>query len=58
MPFTSMAARSNTQGTWLFCVKSDPLSICWARHDLIKSCLPLVEAAVFKISLETHPRWL
>lgn len=38
-------------------VKSDLLSVPRARHDLIKSCLPLVGAAVFKISLKTHPRW-
>lgn len=38
-------------------VKSDPLSVPWARHDLMKSCLPLAGAAVFKISLKTHPRW-
>lgn len=38
-------------------VKSDPLPVPWARHHLMKSCLPLAGAAVFKISLKTHPRW-
>ena len=38
-------------------VKSDPLPVPWARHDLMKSCLPLAGAAVFKISLKTYPRW-
>lgn len=38
-------------------VKSDPLPIPWARHDLMKFCLPLAGAAVFKIYLKTHPRW-
>lgn len=44
-------------GNMVAFVKSDPLSVPRARHDLIKSCLPLVGAAVFKISLKTHPRW-
>lgn len=38
-----------------FCVKSDPLSIPRARHDLIKSCLPLVGAAVSRFPWKHIP---
>lgn len=49
--------REHYTGAMAACVKSDPVSVPKARHDLRKSCLPLAGAAVFKISLKTHPRW-
>lgn len=54
---TKMAARSIAQGHGCFCEIRHPLPVPWARRDLMKSCLPLAGAAVFKISLKTHPRW-
>lgn len=57
MSLTKMAARSIAQGHGCFCEIRHPLPVPRARHDLMKSCLPLAGAAVFKISLKTHPRW-
>lgn len=54
---TKMAARNIAQRHGCFCEIRHPLPVPRARHDLMKSCLPLAGAAVFKISLKTHPRW-
>lgn len=55
--FSQHGCQEQDAGNMVAFVKSDPLSVPWARHDLIKACLPLVGAAVFKSSLKTPPRW-
>ena len=57
MSLTKMASRSIAQGHGCFCEIRQQLPVPRARHDLMKSCLPLAGAAVCKISLKTHPRW-